>query len=72
MDYGSTTRPLLTNLIRGLVSLLSVLLVPLLYVEIFRARKKHARVIGELDNIVICLLMHTRDIRERENEEDKE
>ena len=44
---GPITRPLLANLFRGLIALLFLLLVPLLYVAIFRARKKHALAIGE-------------------------
>ena len=47
VGLGTTTRPLLSNLVRGLTSLLSLLLVPLLYVVIFRARKKHAMTVGE-------------------------
>ena len=45
---GRTSRPLLASLVRGLVGLLFLLLVPLLYVVIFRARKKHAKTVGEL------------------------
>ena len=41
-------RPLLENLIRGLVAGLFLLLVPLLYVAIFRGRRKHARTFGEI------------------------
>ena len=44
---GPITRPLLANLIRGLMALLFLLLVPLLYLANFRARKNHALAIGE-------------------------
>ena len=48
LSDGSISRPLLANLFRGLLALLFLLVVPLLYVVIFRARKKHAMVMGEL------------------------
>ena len=44
------TRPLLANLFRGLTALLFLLLVPLMYVVIFRARKKHAMAVGEWEH----------------------
>ena len=47
VGLGTTTRPLLANVLRGLTSLLILLLVPLLYMVIFRARKKHALIVGE-------------------------
>ena len=50
LSDGPITRPLLANLCRGLMGLLFLLLVPLLYVAIFRARKKHAMAIGEFEN----------------------
>ena len=63
---GSITRPLLAELLRGLVVLLFLLLVPLLYVAIFRARKKHALAIGELDLFLLNLvLIHQESLRER-------
>ena len=46
---GPIARPLLANLLRCLIALF-LLLVPLLYVAIFRARKKHAMAIGEFEN----------------------
>ena len=64
---GTITRPLLANLIRGLMSLLVLLLVPLLYVVIFRARKKHAMALGESDNTLVgFLIIHQEYPRERE------
>ena len=63
---GHISRPLGANLIRGLTGLL-FLLVPLLYVAIFRARKKHAMTIGEWHNTIIGLLIiHQESLRERE------
>ena len=47
LSGGPIARPLLANLIRGLIAALFSLLVPLLYLAIFRARKKHAMTIGE-------------------------
>ena len=44
---GPITRPLLADLFRGVTGLLFLLLVPLLYLAIFMARKKHAMAIGE-------------------------
>ena len=64
---GQITRPLLANLIRGLMPLLVLLLVPLLYVVIFRARKKHAMALGESDNTLVgFLIIHQEYPRERE------
>ena len=40
-------RPLLADLFRSLVTLLFFVLVPLMYLAIFRARKKHAMTTGE-------------------------
>ena len=40
-------RPLGAQFLMGLVGVLSLLLVPLLYVLIFRARRKHANAAGE-------------------------
>ena len=53
LSGGHIARPLLANLIRGLIALLFLVLVPLLYVAIFRARKKHAKTIGEWHNTLI-------------------
>ena len=50
---GTTTRPLLKNLSRGLVASLSLLLVPLLYAAIFWTRKKHAMTVGKWENTII-------------------
>ena len=63
---GHVTGPLLINLCQSLVGLLSLLLVPLLYVAIFRARKKHAMAIGESANTVIWFTPNTSGISERE------
>ena len=49
---GRTTRPILASLVRGLTGLLFLLLVPLLYLVIFWARKKHAQTVGELANTI--------------------
>ena len=65
---GHISRPLGANLSKGLTGLL-FLLVPLLYVAIFRARKKHAKTIGEWHNILIGLLILLQEyLRERELE----
>ena len=61
---GKIARPLQANLFRGLIALL-LLLVPLLYVAIFMARKKHAMAIGEWDKTSIGLL-RISGISERE------
>ena len=50
LSGGQIARPLGANLIRGLTGLLFLLLVPLLYVAIYRARKKHSMTIGEWHN----------------------
>ena len=39
-------RLLLAHLMRGLVAFLFLVLVPLLYVAIFRGRRKHAKTVG--------------------------
>ena len=44
------SRPLGAKMMRGLLGGLSLFLVPLLYVAIFRARRKHATTVGEWDN----------------------
>ena len=46
----SVARPLSANIHRSVCGLFYLLLVPLLYVAIFRARKKHAMVVGESAN----------------------
>ena len=64
---GQITRPLLANLIRGLISLLILFIVPLLYVVIFRARKKHAMALGESDNTLVGFLIINQEyLKERE------
>ena len=64
---GPILKPLLTNLFKGLTGLLFLLLVPLLNMVIFRARKKHAMAMGEWDNTSIGLLIiYQESLRERE------
>ena len=53
LSGGQISRPLGENLSRVLIGLLFLVLVPLLYVAIFRARKKHAMAIGEWHNTII-------------------
>jgi hypothetical protein len=61
------TRPWLSNLTRGLVVSLYLLLVPLLYLAIYRGRKIHAMASGEGANTLNCsLLIHQESLRERE------
>ena len=55
MAYRPITRPLLANLFRGLTALLFLLLVPLMYVVIFRARKKHVMAVGEWEHTEFVL-----------------
>ena len=50
------SRPLGAKLFRGLIGGLSLLLVPLLYLAIFRARRKHANMAGEWGNTFKCQL----------------
>ena len=60
-------RPLLSNLSRGLVAFLYLLLVPLLYLAIYRGRKIHAMASGERANTLVgSLLIHQESLRERE------
>ena len=67
LSGGQSARPLGANLIRGLIGILFFILVPLLYVAIFRARKKHAETIGECHNMLIGLLISLQEyLRERE------
>ena len=67
LSEAQISRPLGANVARGLTGVLFLLLVPLLYVAIFRARKKHAMTIGEWHNTVICfMLIHQESLRERE------
>ena len=66
LSGGQISRPLGANLIRGLTGLV-FLVVSLLYVAIFRARKKHAMTIGEWHNTIIgFMLIHQESLRERE------
>ena len=66
LSGGQISRPLEINLGRGLIGLLFLVLVPLLYVAIFRARKKHAMAIGEWDNtLIVSLIIHQESLRER-------
>ena len=64
---GPITRPLLANLIRGLISPLVLFLVPLRYVVIFRARKKHAMALGESNNTLVGFFIINQEyLKERE------
>ena len=47
---------ILANILRVLIALIFLLLVPLLYLVIFRARKKHALAKGE-ENITFLIVM---------------
>ena len=63
----SVARPLSANLLRSVCGLLYLLLVPLLYVAIFRARKKHAMAVGESASTLTGFpIKHQESLRERE------
>ena len=67
LSGGQISRPLGENPSRVLIGLLFLVLVPLLYVAIYRARKKHTMTIGEWHNTVIgFMLIHQESLRERE------
>ena len=67
LSGGQISRPLGENLSRVLIGLLFLVLVPLLYVAIFRARKKHSMAIGEFKDTLLCLLIICQEYpRERE------
>ena len=64
---GSISRPLLAKLFLSVWGLLFLGLVPLLYVAIFRARKKHALAMGESANTLTGFpMIHQKSLRERE------
>ena len=55
---------ILANILRVLLALMFLLLVPLLYLIIFRARKKHAMAKGKKENIkILIVIIHQGSLR---------
>ena len=55
---------ILANILRVLLALMFLLLVPLLYLIIFRARNKHAMAKGKKENIkILIVIIHQGSLR---------
>ena len=69
--HGIMPKPLVGNLFLGLFAGLFLALVPCLYLAIFRARRKHARTVGQLELYMVLLhSIYLRNLGEREDQKD--